>query len=284
MSRQLINEYHSELDRLRAVTGSTRETNLRPAFARLLRAWGKQVLDLVYAEEHQIRTQMGNLISVDGALLHALRVPFGYWEAKDENDDLDAEIEAKRRKGYPTDNIIFSDNRTAVLWQDGREAQRVAMTDTDALFGLITLFFAHERQEIADFNKAVKQFAADLPAILAELRNRIAEKHAASRDFANAVAAFLQHARDAINPAVSDDDVREMLIQHVLTEDIFAKVFNDPDYHRKNNVAAELYKLEDALLGRGEKATLLRALNPYYAGIASTAAVISSHSELQGFL
>lgn len=284
MSRQLINEYHSELDRLRAVTGSTRETNLRPAFARLLRAWGKQALDLVYAEEHQLRTPMGNLISVDGALLHALRLPFGYWEAKDEKDNLDAEIEAKRRKGYPTDNIIFSDNVTAVLWQDGREITRVDMADTDALYGLLNRFFAHERQEIADFNKAVKQFAHDLPAILEALRNRIAEKHAASRDFAKALADFHQHAKEAINPAVSEDDVREMLIQHILTEDIFAKVFNDPDYHRKNNVAAELYKLEDTLFGRGEKATLLRALDPYYAGIASTAALISSHSEKQGFL
>lgn len=284
LSRHLINEYRSELDRLRSVTGSTRETNLRPAFARLLRAWGKQELDLVFVEEHQIRTQQGTLISVDGALLHALRVPFGYWEAKDEKDDLDAEIAGKFRKGYPRDNIIFSDDRTAILWQDGQEALRVAMDDTDALHGLLVRFFAHERQEIADFRKAVRQFADDLPAILAALRDRIAEKHAQSRDFANAVAAFLQHAQEAINPAVSEDDVREMLIQHILTEDIFAKVFNDPEFHRKNNIAAELYKVEDALFGRGEKATLLRALDPYYAGIASTAALIQSHSEKQGFL
>jgi hypothetical protein len=43
---------------------------------------------------------------VDGALLYELRVPFGYWEAKDERDDLDAEIETKRRRGYPDDNIV----------------------------------------------------------------------------------------------------------------------------------------------------------------------------------
>lgn len=284
MSKQLINEYRAELDRLRAVTGSTRETNLRPAFARLLRAWGKQQFDLVFVEEHQIRTTQGNLISVDGALLHALRVPFGYWEAKDERDDLDTEIAAKFRKGYPRDNIIFSDDRTAVLWQDGTENLRVAMEDTDALFGLITRFFAHERQEIADFNKAVKQFAHDLPAILEALRDRIAEKRAASRAFAAAESAFLQHARDAINPSVSEDDVQEMLIQHVLTEDIFAKVFDNPEFHEQNNIAAELKKVEDALFGRGEKAQLLRALAPYYSGIASTAALISSHSEKQGFL
>ena len=39
-----------------------------------------------------------------------------------------------------------------------------------------------------------------------------------------------------------------------------------------------------ALFGYGEKQKLLRALQPYYAGISQTAAVIQSHSEKQGFL
>ncbi|HVI99427.1 MAG TPA: type ISP restriction/modification enzyme [Sphingomonas sp.] len=283
MSRQLINEYRADLDRLRQVSGSRRESVLREAFKDLLKRWGRSQ-DLQFIPEHDIVTSQKNRIYVDGALLHALRVPFGYWEAKDEDDDLDAEILAKRRKGYPTDNIIFSDDHTAVLIQDGGEVARVAMGDTDALYDLLTRFFAHERQEVADFNKAVKQFAADLPEILKALRERIAEKRAASRDFAAAERAFLKHAREAINPAVSEDDVQEMLIQHILTEDIFAKVFDNPDFHEQNNVAAELKKLEDALFGRGEKSTLLRALAPYYSGIASTAALISSHSEKQGFL
>ncbi|EQB33961.1 N-6 DNA methylase [Sphingobium ummariense] len=284
MSRQLINEYRAELDRIRAVSGSRRESVLREAFKDLLKRWAR-AHDLQFIAEHDILTKQMNRIYVDGALLHGLRVPFGYWEAKDENDDLAQEIEAKFRKGYPKDNIVFTDDVKAVLWQDGAEVMQADMqADDDSLLTLLTRFFAHERKEIADFNKAVKQFAQDLPEILKALRDRIAEKHGSSRDFAGAVAAFLQHARDAINPAVSEDDVREMLIQHILTEDIFAKVFNDPEFHRKNNVAAELYKLENKLFDRGEKATLLRALDPYYAGIASTAALIQSHSEKQGFL
>lgn len=284
MSQQLINEYRAELDRLRAVSGSKRESVLREAFKDLLKRWGR-AHDLQFVAEHDILTKQMTRIYTDGALLHGLRVPFGYWEAKDESDDLEKEIEAKFRKGYPKDNIIFTDDATAVLWQDGGETMRAHMqADDDSLLKLLTRFFAHERKEVADFNRAVKQFAADLPAILTALRDRIAERNAASREFADAAQAFLKHAQDAINPAVSEDDVREMLIQHILTEDIFAKVFNDPDFHRKNNVAAELYKLEDKLFDRGEKATLLRALDPYYAGIASTAALIQSHSEKQGFL
>ncbi len=283
MSRQLINEYRADLDRLRAVSGSRRESVLREAFKDLLKRWGR-THDLLFVPEHAITTPQKNRIYLDGALLHALRVPFGYWEAKDADDDLDAEIAAKSRKGYPRDNIIYSDDHTAILIQDGYEVARVAMDDTDALYPLLVRFYAHERQEIADFNKAVKQFSQDLPAVLEALRDLIAKKRKASKPFVAAEQAFLQHAQEAINPAVTESDVQEMLIQHILTEDIFAKVFDNPDFHRQNNVASELYKLESKLFARGEKSALLRALSPYYSGIAQTAAVIQSHSEKQGFL
>jgi len=93
MSRQLINEYRAELDRLRQISGSRRESVLREAFKDLLKRWGKSH-DLQFVAEHDLLTRQMTRIYVDGALLHGLRVPFGYWEAKDENDDLDAEIEA----------------------------------------------------------------------------------------------------------------------------------------------------------------------------------------------
>ena len=35
-----------------------------------------------------------------------------------------------------------------------------------------------------------------------------------------------------------------MLIQHILTEEIFSQVFGEDDFHRQNNVAKELYTLE----------------------------------------
>ena len=283
MSRHLINEYRADLDRLRSVSGSRRESVLREAFKDLLKRWGR-TNDLQFIPEHDIITPQRNRIYLDGALLHALRVPFGYWEAKDADDNLDAEIAAKTRKGYPRDNIIYSDDHTAVLIQDGREIDRVSMNDTNALYDLLARFFSHERQEIADFNRAVRQFAQDLPAVLDALRDLIAKKRVSSPSFATAELAFLKHAQKAINPAIIESDVQEMLIQHILTEDIFAKVFDNPDFHRQNNVASELYKLEEKLFARGEKTTLLRALSPYYSGIAQTAAVIQSHSEKQGFL
>ncbi len=283
MSRQLINEYRTELDRVRLASGSRREGTVSEPFKGLLQRWGK-TRDLVFLAQHRMSNAKGDPIIPDGALVHSLRVPFGYWEAKDADDNLDKEIAAKFRKGYPRDNIIFSDDDTAVLYQDGVEASRAAMENVEGLLALLTRFFAHERQEVADFRKAVKQFAVDLPAVLTALREFIQTKRAASRDFAKAQDDFLAHARDAINPAVSEEDVQEMLIQHILTEDIFAKVFENPDFHRQNNVAVALIALEDKLFGYGEKQSLLKQLGPYYAAIQSTAAVIESHSEKQGFL
>ena len=83
---------------------------MREAFKDLLKAWGRSN-DLQFIPEYEIITPTKERRYVDGALLHDLRVPFGYWEAKDEEDDLDDEIAKKFRRGYPQDNIIFEDSR-----------------------------------------------------------------------------------------------------------------------------------------------------------------------------
>ena len=37
------------------------------------------------------------------------RLTHGYWEAKDEDDDLPSEVVRKLEAGYPRDNILFQD-------------------------------------------------------------------------------------------------------------------------------------------------------------------------------
>jgi hypothetical protein len=85
---------------------------------------------------------------------YALRVPFGYWEAKDTDDDLDDEIEKKFRKGYPQDNIIFDDSHDAVLIQNRRQVMRCGVEDPEQLQKLLELYFDYERPEIADFRQS----------------------------------------------------------------------------------------------------------------------------------
>lgn len=283
MSQLLIHDYLAQLDLIKKVSGSQRETIVREAFKDLLKAWGRQQ-GLVFLAEYPLKTATKTNISVDGALLHELRMPLGYWEAKDAADDLDAEIGKKFKKGYPQDNIVFSDDATVVLWQHRQEVMRCAVEDTAALEKLLKLFFGYERPEIADFRAAVEQFKTDLPAVLDALRQMIDGAHRSNPGFRAAEDKFLHHAQEAINPALTDADVREMLIQHILTEEIFAKVFDDSDFHRQNNVARELYALEGAFFTGALKKQTLKGLEAYYAAIRAAAAQIGSHGEKQTFL
>ena len=282
MSQVLINQYLAQLDVLRKVGGTHRESVVREAFKDLLKGWGKQH-DLVFIPEYKLESATKDTRFVDGALLHELRVPFGYWEAKDAKDDLDAEIEFKFKRGYPQDNIIFEDSLQAVLIQHRAEVMRCDVADAHALEKLLKLFFSFERAEIADFRQAVAQFKTDLPAVLEALRAMIEREHADNAAFTRASKKFLKHAQEAINPGLTAADVREMLIQHILTEEIFSKVF-DSEFHRDNNVARELYKLEATFFTGGLKKSTLKGLEAYYAAIRAAAAQIGNHHEKQTFL
>lgn len=80
MSQILINDYLKQLDLIKKVSGSQRETIVREAFKDLLKAWGRQH-DLVFLAEYPFKTATKSSVAVDGALLHELRMLLGHWEA-----------------------------------------------------------------------------------------------------------------------------------------------------------------------------------------------------------
>jgi predicted helicase len=283
VSQLLIQRYLNDLQTLRRVAGTSRESVVREAFKTLLKDWGKS-RDLIFLPEYTYETLTKTRVRPDGTLMYALRVPFGYWEAKDTDDDLNKEIEKKFRKGYPQDNIIFDDSHDAVLIQNKKQVMRCEVEDPVQLQKLLELYFSYERPEIADFRLAVDQFKADLPAVLTALRDMIERAEKDNDKFRKASLKFLRHAQDTINPNVTAADVREMLIQHILTEEIFSQVFDDPDFHHKNNVARELYALENTFFTGKVKHDTMAVLRPYYAAIKGTAALVSSHHEKQTFL
>ena len=98
MNQLLINDYLKQLDVIRKVSGSARETMVREAFKDLLKSWGKQH-KLIFLAEYPLKTATKSNIAVDGALLHELRMPLGCWEAKDAGDNLDEEVSEKFKKG-----------------------------------------------------------------------------------------------------------------------------------------------------------------------------------------
>ncbi|MDF5728923.1 MAG: DNA methyltransferase, partial [Rhizonema sp. PD38] len=173
----------------------------------------------------------GKVVYPDGTVKDALRLDWGYWESKDQYDNLDEEIEKKLSKGYPDSNILFEDSQTAVLIQARRETVRVPMKDIDALDSIITSFINYIRPEVNNFREAIEVFKEDLPSILYALRDLIEHQSEINTEFKIARNKFWLICKESINPEVSLLDVREMIIQHILTEDIFINIFHESQFH-----------------------------------------------------
>jgi len=283
MSIQLIQQYHAKVEKIIRYGGSRNETALDKAFQGLIEAYAESK-NLLLVRGVEVRIRGGKRILPDGILKDALRQDWGYWESKDEKDDLDAEIAAKFAKGYPSFNILFEDTHTAVLYQSGDEVLRADFSDAKALDALLSRFVSYEPKEVTDFHRAIEQFDADVPALVAELRAIIEEQHKANADFRKALTDFLSLCQKAINPRVEMADVREMIIQHILTEDIFMTVFDDPQFHRENAVARKLQEVLDTFYHGATHRKIHGRIAPYYETINARAAQISNYWEKQKFL
>ena len=226
----------------------------------------------------------GLKVKPDGILKNLWDIEIGLWESKDEKDDIEAEIDAKQKKGYRLTNILFEDSQTAVLFQRGELKMKVSMLDEDALDKIIKQFVAFKNETIYKFEDAIEKFKADIPSIVEAFRNRIEEVGDKNIPYMEARDVFLKLCQAEINPSFTLTDVREMMIQHILTSDIFNKIFDDAEFHRHNTIAAELEKLISTLFTYGERKNLLGSIEHYYDTINATAAGIADHHEKQKFL
>ena len=276
-----IRRYHEDLERLVTAGGSDNELSIRRAFENCLDAYCREHSDgLTLVAEQRTAAQ----VIPDGTVRDALRMARGYWEAKDIRDDLDAEIQSKFDSGYPRDNIIFQNPDEAALYQNGVRVMRVDMASERELHRLIRRFLDYELPQIEEFRSAQRQFKADLPSVLGNLREAVDGAQADNAGYQAAAAEFLDLCRKSISPEVSDADVREMLLQHILTKDIFLRVFAEDQFHRENNIAAQLDALERTFFTGDTRRQAIDRLRAYYGVIGRAADEIADYAEKQGFL
>jgi predicted helicase len=281
MSRLLIQKYQTEVEKIIQYGGSRKETSLKVAFQNLLNAYCESK-NFVLIPELEYRTKHNTTVYPDGTVKDALRLPWGYWESKDQDDDLDKEIQNKFAKGYPNDNILFEDSKTAILIQGNHEVQRVAIANADKLDALFTQFINYERPEVRDFRQAIDHFRSDLPTVVETLRSSIANQ--THKKFLAAFNKLFKLCQESINPKINEFDIREMIIQHILTEDIFLTVFNEGQFHRKNVIAKELEAVINTFFTGKVRRDTLKSIESYYAVIRREGANISNHHEKQKFL
>ncbi|HVB74365.1 MAG TPA: type ISP restriction/modification enzyme, partial [Ktedonobacteraceae bacterium] len=256
------------------------ETAVRSAFQNLLAAFAPSVNWLLVPEE-----TLANGKRPDGTLRDTFRLPRGYWEAKDTRDDLATEIRKKIAAGYPTSNIIFEDTRRALLYQNNRVALEADLGRRDDLLDLLRQFFSYTEPDIATFEAAVDEFRQRIPDLAQGLLARIDEEHSKNARFVKAFGVFLELCRASLDPQLNRAAVDEMLVQHLLTERLFRTVFNNPDFTRRNAIAAEIENVIAALTSRAfNRHEFERSLDRFYIAIEGAARTLDNWTEKQHFL
>lgn len=113
----------------------------------------------------------------------------------------------------------------------------------------------------------------------------IRREKTANPAFIRAFDDFAQLCRQALNPNLADAAVEEMIVQHILTERIFRKVFNNPDFVNRNIIAQEIEKVIRALTSQTfSREEFLGKLDRFYLALEDTAASIDDYAQKQSFL
>jgi predicted helicase len=278
-----IRNYYAVRQELDA-QGVKTEGNVRRAFGTLLAETAHQ-RNWTLVEELSEKSKRGTSIRPDGTLRDPNHLPYGYWEAKDTADDLDAEIRTKIGRGYPLSNIIFEDTRLAVLYQSKKEVFRADLSKPEDLAQLLTLFYSYNEPNFQGFEQAVIDFQQQIPDLGRRLAAIIKEAHQKNTAFQAAYDVFFNLCREALNPNLSREAVDEMLIQHLLTERLMRRVFNNPDFTRRNVIAAEVEKVIDALTSHSfSREEFFREVERFYIAIENAARSLTDFKDKQYFI
>ena len=285
-THKVVRAYFTELNNL-AQLDFFHEGAVAPAFANILRA-GAQPFGWTLTEQYQRKPGRGRTIRIDGALLDNFKLAHGYWEAKDSDDDLDLEIRKKLAAGYPQDNILFQAPYRMVVIQQGQRVWDSPIEGEggpDALIEGLRAFFNYQPPAYERWQQAVEEFKTVVPDLAEALLALIEGERQNNQAFRQAFASFTDLCKQAINPHISDEAVKEMLIQHLLTERIFRRVFNTPDFVTRNVIAREIDTVVQALTSqRFNRHEFFRPLDRFYRAIETTAETIEDYAEKQGFL
>lgn len=273
-------------DALKAYEGQavSHETAVRSAFQNLL-AETARAHRWVLVPELALKVR-GKLVRPDGTLRdEEWQIPRGYWEAKDTDDKLDDEVRKKIARGYPLLNTIFEDTRRGILYQNGHEVYRGDLAEPHELAALLNQFYEHTEKDIEGFEQAVAEFKDRIPHLAQGLLAKIEAAHTKNAKFQAAFDSLLELCRSSLNPNIRVAAVDEMLVQHLLTERLFDKIFSDQDFVRRNVIAAEIETVVDALVSKSfNRSEFVKSLDPFYKAIEDAARTIDDFAEKQHFL
>jgi hypothetical protein len=153
-----VNAYYEALRQFDKL-GVKHEGAVRSAFQALLEHCGRQA-GRTLVPEYQLKRKGKKPLEPDGAIVDSLSqvLRYGLWEAKDTDDDLEKEVTAKFKAGYPRDNIVFQEPKRAILYQNGEKLVDADLTKPDQLVHVLDLFFGWQPPAFDQWERAVEEF------------------------------------------------------------------------------------------------------------------------------
>src|SRR5256884_744868 len=276
--KKAIDRYYKELQEYKG--RADYELATRTAFLNLLSESARHVKWLLIPEQ----TLEGG-IRPDGVLRDSFDLKRGFWEAKGSKSDLEKEIAKKIVTGYPLTNTIFENTKRAVLFQNKKRAFEFNLHNPNEVSDLLKQFFTYTEPDIASFEVAVQEFKERVPELARALLAIIDREYKQNKKFIAAFDTFAELCRASLDPKITSDVIQEMLSQHLLTERLFSTVFDNPDFIRRNAIAAEIESVIDALTSRSfNRHEFLKSLDRFYVAIEGAARSIDGWLERQHFL
>jgi predicted helicase len=257
---------------------------VRTAFHNLLEAAARQ-FEWTLVPEYPLKRKHERPLKVDGALIDIFHLHHGFWEAKDSDDNLDNEIKTKFKAGYPRDNILFQAPERAVLFQNGERVFDADLTKPEQLVEVLRLFLEFAPPAFMEWEQAVDEFKIKIPELAEGLAKLLRQERKTNPKFRATFDSFFSMCKTSLNPNLVENAVEEMLIQHLLTERIFRKVFDVADFMQRNVIAAEIEKVIAALTSHHfSRDEFLTKLERFYGAIENAAATIKDYHQKQTFL
>ncbi len=240
MSTNAIEKYYNEIKEAE-LNGMNNEQNIREYFYELLKNYTNSQNLKIERETKEFVFENGQKknIFLDGRIKKENMV-IGWIENKDAKDDLNKEIKNKKEKQYPLLNTIFENSKELVLFQDGKEVIRVNMSKSEELDRVLIKFVSFRPEEYKKFQDAFNNLKRILPDLAKDLREFFKEEKKINKKFKENLKEFTKKCQLSINNNITEELAIEMIIQHMLTRDIFVIFFQNANFHMNNIISKSI--------------------------------------------
>jgi predicted helicase len=281
--RKEISTYQEGLKDLADTGGLFVERDTERLFANLLGDISKKNGYFIRSD-YRHTTESNTEIRFDTAVFTGVGIVYGIHEAKKHDVDLETAIEQKKADGYPFFNIIFENSHHAILFQNGKQYNgAVEVEDKKAFEALLEKFFSYTSKDIQEYNRSQAEFFEHIPDLIKEIRLYLDEADKDSK-YKEKIQQFENVLKKAINPNITRFETREIIVQHLLTIDIFNSVFSEFDFAKYNPVAQEINELTSSVLNQGIQRKFLNRVEGYLSIVKKTAQNIRDFSLKKQFL